>query len=268
MEKVIYFVEDPQKEGVVRFVRDFKRRGWFMKDKIDYTLNIAEGNRFHTYTEDDFDIVERRIKKDFPNAEVKMDKIDVFRMINSLKRFWVVCHSENNKLTYYSDYDREKKPTYTEDLSDVRMIFAESSAKELVRTIQAVTRDRVYIQQVYLTLYNELLAPVLMITCTSKRSGETKYFTRIEDATNRIRMCNTSYSARKFNYEDAISTFEYLRTKNKNFLYAVMPAFKDNVNCKNLEDYMTANKISRMVVLDLKLKFINRTKAKPKDEET
>ena len=52
--------------------------------------------------------------------------------------------------------------------------------------------------------------------------------------------------------------YEYLRTENKNFLYAVLPEFKDNVNCKNIEAYMREKKVSRMIVLDVQLKFLNR----------
>ena len=104
---------------------------------------------------------------------------------------------------------------------------------------------------------NELLSPVMMITCTTKREKQTtKYLARIEG--NRLRLVNTSNAAKKFTYEDAMKQYEYLVTHNKNFMYAVLPVFKDNVHCRNIESYMREKKVSRMIVMDLQLRFLNR----------
>ena len=73
-----------------------------------------------------------------------------------------------------------------------------------------------------------------------------------------MRLVTTSDAATKFNYEDVLTQFEHLKQTNKNFLYAVLPAFKDNVNVKNIESYMKENGTSRMLIMDLQLKFMNR----------
>ena len=65
-------------------------------------------------------------------------------------------------------------------------------------------------------------------------------------------------AATKFSYEDVLAQFEHLKQTNKNFLYAVLPAFKDNVNVRDIENYMQENGISRMLIMDLKLRFMNR----------
>jgi hypothetical protein len=94
----------------------------------------------------------------------------------------------------------------------------------------------------------------MMITCTSKGSGVTKYFSREEG--RRLRLVTTSQAATKFNYEEALTMYEYLKQTNKNFLYAVIPVFKDNVSAKNIEQYMRDHKVSRIIVMDLQLKFL------------
>ena len=75
---------------------------------------------------------------------------------------------------------------------------------------------------------------------------------------NRLRLVETSFSASKFTYEIGLQMCEYLKQHNKNFLYAVLPDFKDNVSAKNIEQYMREHKVSRMIVMDLQLKFLNR----------
>lgn len=258
MEKLIYFEANPGNPGVIMFVMDYQRKKWFRREKIAYTLNISFSNRYQSYSEDDFEAIEARIKQDYPNAQVWKTDVDSFIDAHRNNRFWVVCTWLNNvgRIGYYSDNDRHYKAEYTEDMSDVRMILSESSANEILRNIQRSTRDRVWVQDVYLNLINELLTPVLMITCTSRKSEETKFFARAEG--NRLRLVNTSEAAKKFPYEEAIQMFEYLRTHNKNFLYAVLPGFKDNVSCRNLEAYMKANKVTRMIALDMKLKHLSR----------
>jgi hypothetical protein len=96
----------------------------------------------------------------------------------------------------------------------------------------------------------------MMITCTSKGSGVTKYFAREEG--KRLRLVTTSNSAAKFDYETVMKMYEHLTQTNKNFLYAVMPVFKDNVRSSDIERYMREKKVSRMIVMDLQLKFLNR----------
>ena len=74
----------------------------------------------------------------------------------------------------------------------------------------------------------------------------------------RLRLNTTSDAAGKFTYKEVLATFEYLQTHNKNFLYAVLPVFKENVHCKQLENYLKKNKVSRMVQMTTKLRWLNR----------
>lgn len=254
MEKYVIFREDKNKHGVYLFVKSFRARRWFRKEKIEYCISADQAETFEPEV---MAKVCDRIKKDFPNAEIWCEDYGTFtdKFVNH--RFWVIGRwRDDGTEEFYCGSDQNGKPEYTTDLNDVRFILAESSANETLNTIRKSTRDRVYTRVVFLSLENELLSPCMMITCTSKGSGVTKYFAREEGS--RLRLVMTSQAAAKFVYEEALRMWEYLRTHNKNFLYAVMPVFKDNVSAKNIEQYMRDHKVSRMVVMDVQLKFLNR----------
>lgn len=255
MEKYVIFREDKDKHGVYLFVKKFVPKKWFRKEKIEYCISADQADGFT-----DNELLAKvcdRVKKDFPNAEIFCDGYRTFidRMVKH--RFWVVGRwRDDSTEEFYHDSDRHGKPEYTTDLQSVRFSLSESSANETLRTIRKCMRYRVYTRMVFLSLENELLSPCMMITCTSKGNGETKFFKKLDG--NRVRMVGTSGAATKFTYEEVLERFAYLQQHNKNFLYAVMPVFKDNVSARNIESYMKENKVSRMIVMDLQLKHLNR----------
>ena len=255
MEKYVIFREDKDKHGVYLFVKKFVPKKWFRKEKIEYCISADQAEDF-TDNELLAKVCER-VKKDHPNAEIFCEDYRTFtdRMVKH--RFWVVGRwCEDSKEEFYCGNDQHRKPEYTTDLNEVRFSLSETSIIQTLQTIRKCTRDRAYTRMVFLSLENELLSPCMMITCTSKGSQVTKYFAREEG--KRLRLVTTSNAAAKFRYDEVLIMFEHLRTENKNFLYAVLPEFKDNVNCKNIEAYMREKKVSRMVVLDLQLKHLNR----------
>lgn len=254
MEKYVIFREDKDKHGVYLFVKKFVPKKWFRKEKIEYCISADQAE---TFEPDVMAKVCERIKRDYPNAEIICEDYRTFtdRMVNH--RFWVIGRwREDGREEFYCGSDQHGKPEYTKDLNDVRFSLSETSISETLQTIRKCTRDRAYIRMVFLSLENELLSPCMMITCTSKGNQHTKYFKKMDG--NRLRLVETSFAASKFAYEIAIQMWEFLKQHNKNFLYAVMPVFKDNVNARNIETYMRQNKVSRMIVMDLQLKFLNR----------
>lgn len=255
MENYVIFREDKAKHGVYLFVKKFVPKRWFRREKIEYCVSADQAELFSD--EEVLAKVCERVKKDYPNAEIVCEDYRTFtdRMVKH--RFWVVGRwRDDSTEEFYCDNDRHGKPEYTTDLQAVRFSLSESAANETLRTIRKCTRDRVYTRLFFLSLENELLSPCMMITCTSKGSQVTKYFAREEG--KRLRLVATSNAAAKFDYETVMNMYEYLAQTHKDFLYAVMPAFKDNVNSKNIEAYMREKKVSRMIVLDVQLKFLNR----------
>lgn len=255
MAKIILFEENKEQKCVIRFVKGFRKKNWFRKARVEYSVSDSDVYKFESEAHIP-EFVMERIKRDFPNAMIRIiDLVDFFYGDYKLQRFWTIARYNDGAEDYYCGNDIWKMPRYTEDFSEVRMMLSQTSAEETLRTIQATTRDRVYVRQLYINLKNELLTPVMMIICTSRGNGLTKYFSKLDG--NRVRLCSTSVAARKFTYEEVLREYEYLRTHNKSYLYAVLPIFKDNVNCKDIEDYMEKHKISRMVAIDLQLKHLN-----------
>lgn len=255
MRTIIYFEENENQKSIIRFVKGYRRGRWFLREKIWYSYSVVDGLPF--VDEETIALVTTKVKKDYPKAVIHCEEYQQFMNKHQLQKFWVIGRwNENGREEFYSGNDQNNKPTYSEDMQEVRMMFAESSAKETLRTIQQTTRDRVFIRTLYLNLVNELLTPMFMITCTSKGNDDTKFFKKLDG--NRVRMVGTSGAATKFTYEEVLERFAYLQQHNKNFLYAVMPVFKDNVSAKNIESYMKENKVSRMIVMDLQLKHLNR----------
>ena len=257
MAKIVYFEENESQKCIIRFVKGYRRGRWFLREKIGYSYSVGDALPFV----DDVTIalVMAKVQKDYPKAFIHCEEYQKFMTKHQLQKFWVIGRwNEDGREEFYSGNDRHNKPTYSEDMQEVRMMFAESSANETLRTIQQTTRDRVYTRAVYLNLVNGLLTPVFMITCTSKRSQVTKYFAREEG--KRLRLVTTSNAAAKFDYEAVMRKFEKLKTTNKNFCYAVLPAFKHNVSARNIENYMKENKVSRMIAMDLQLKHLNNRK--------
>ena len=241
MEKYVIFREDKNKHGVYLFVKKFVPKKWFRKEKIEYCIYADQAETFES---DVMAKVCERINSVFTDKMIK-------------HMFWVIGRwRKDSTEEFYCGSDQNGKPEYTKDMNDVRFLIAYSSANETLNTIRKSTRDRAYIRVVFLSLQNELLSPCMMITCTSKGSGVTKYFAREEG--KRLRLVTTSQAATKFNYEEALTMYEYLKQTNKNFLYAVIPVFKDNVSARNIEQYMRDHKVSRIIVMDLQLKFLNR----------
>ena len=253
MDKYVIFREDKEKHGVWLFVKKFVPGRWFRKEKIEYCISADQAETFEPMV---MAKICERIKRDYPNADICEDYC-TFTAKMAKHRFWVVGRwREDGTEEFYCGNDQHGKPEYTTDLQSVRFSLSDSSADETLRTIRKCTRDRVYTRMVFLSLENELLSPCMMITCTSKGSGVTKYFAREEG--KRLRLVTTSEAAAKFDYETAVKMYEYLRMNNKNFGYAVLPVFKDNVRSSDIERYMREKKVSRMIMMDIQLRHLNR----------
>lgn len=256
MEKIIYFKENENQHGVLRFVKSYRKKGFLRRERIEYTLSYGSS---HVFVDNDaIGMVVERIKKDYPKAKIYENDCEHFPKDYRTHLFWVIAHlDKNNKIDgYYSGKNDGKYATYT-DLDDAEIGFDMRSTEETLNMIRRLTGEKYYVQPIYMDLVNGLLEPNFMITCTSKRgSQETKYFKRIEEG--RLRLVKTSDCAMKFTYEEVLRMFDYLLGYNKNFLYSVFPVFPDNVNYKNLENYVRENKVSRMVQMTTKIRWMNR----------
>lgn len=255
MSKIVIFKEGGGRKCPIRFVKDFRAGGWFRRERVSYTIINIESYSFSD-GEEVPDFVKERILKDWPGADISVLTIEEFYEKYAKQEFWAIARYTGDAEDYYCGLDKDKRAAYTSDIQDAFIMLSDISAEETLTTIQMTTRDKVFVRPLYLNLINELLTPTLMITCTNKNSGKTRYFKKLEG--KRVRMVDTSNAATKFTYNNAINFFTYLHRITKNFSFAVLPAFKDNVAAHNIEDYMREEKITRSIAMALKLKHFNK----------
>ena len=258
MEGIIYFEENPKKNGVIRFVSKYQRKRFLRRESIAYSSCVFTAPIFTNE-----EIIERvfaRVRKDYPDAKIYCTYCFEFVEKYKTHRFWMIARyggkSSNEPDAYFSAIIK-KDVVWTQYFEDAELWLDREKAEEAVKTIRQASGERIALSLVYLNLINCLLTPVMMIVCTSKSGKkEMKYLSKIEG--NRLRLVNTSDSAMRLTFADAQETFDHLVSNNKNFHYAVLPAFKENVFYKDIEKYVYEKKISRKVALTMKLKYLQR----------
>ena len=258
METIIYFEEDGKKHGVIRFVSGYRKKRFLRKERIEYTFSSASSKDF--IDEEEIGMVLERIKKDYPDAVIHLTTWDKFLERYKKHVFWLIAYiddiGQKSPSGYYSGSSCGHVE-WTNDIEDAEIGLDDDTTDDTVNNIRKSTGKKVFMMPVYLDLVNGLLEPNFMITCTGKKGKqETKYFARMEGA--RLRLNTTSDAAKKFTYKEVLAMFEFLQSNNKNFLYAALPVFKENVHYKQLDNYLKKNKVSRMVQMTTKLRWMNR----------
>lgn len=254
----IYFEESDKRKCAIRFVSNYRTAKWYRREKIGYSLLATSGMPVTEATE--LQKIYLRIEKDYPDARIYCTEWEVFRDLHKKRQFWVICKfNENSEIDGYYSCTKRGNVEWTNDIDDADIYLDNQTADESGRTIGQLCQPdtKIGIAQIYLNLVNELLTPIFMITCTSKTGKQsTQYFAKLDG--NRLRLVRTSDAAKKFTYSDVLAMFEHLKSHNKNFLYAVLPAFKDNVHCNDIERYIGDMRVSRLVQMDIKLKSLNK----------
>ena len=248
---ILYFKEKAGEPCAIRFVKDYRKRGFLRKERIEYTFDLRQAYDFPEL--DDVLAASKRIMKDWPGAVVNWPDEEEFKKEFALHKFWVITQRDVNGDPYefYTGRDKLHQAEFTEDINKASIGLDMQSEADTVGRLRT-KGTRIAIDCVYLSLVNDLLNPNFMIICTSRREGQrTRFFARQEDT--RLRLVETSDAAKKMPYREAIDTYERLKATNKNFNYAVLPVFKDNVHYKNLEDYVLKTRVSRALKMNLRL---------------
>lgn len=257
MSEIIYFKEYAKQHGVFRFVKSFRRGGFLKREKIEYTTDVTEATRYDD--PDNIKAMFRRIRKDYPAAYWDSKPLDEFKEMFKAHRFFLITKVTEDESQQY--YCGEKKGMFdwTSSIDDALIGLDSKTQAETALRIR-MKGEKVNTNVIYLDLINDLLNPNFMITCESKGGKkEIKYFARKEG--NRLRLVETSASATKFSYREVMNQYEELQGTNKNFLYSVLPVFKDNVSYKNLKEYIREHNISNRLQMEIKLKNLNNGKS-------
>lgn len=252
MAKVIYFDAEPTKKSVIRFVEDYRKGGWFRKEKIEYSI---EGGYLPVIenVEGAYD----RIKRDFPDAIIYSGTtVDVDKRLEN-NRVWVIAKHTDKGFSVFYSHITAGRVEWTSDICNAELNFDCQSADGVADELRRTTGEKIIVMPVCMNFKNPLLDKNFILLCRSRKSGVTKYFARHEQG-NRIRLVKNSDSAARFTYAEVIDKFESLKATNKAFFYTVCNAFSENVNYKQIEDYEKSGKVAKAVAVTDKLKWMNR----------
>lgn len=249
-KNIFYFKEKDGAHSAYRFVKSYRKRGFLRRERIEYTLDIKQALDVSGIEQH---LIYKRLFKDYPDAIGGIIEAELFQSIRSKNRFWVITrrNEDGEPVEFYSGKDKKGNPEFVDDINEASIGLDFKSEADTAGRLRASGRP-IAIDCIYLTLVNDLLNDNFMLVCTSKKDGERiRFFARQEDT--RLRLVETSGAAKKMPYRTAIETYERLKSSNKNFEYAVLPAFKDNVSYKNLKDYIQKNNVSRALIMNLRL---------------
>ena len=261
--RILYFTESENRPCVVRFVKQYKKRNllfrWFTRPRVEYTLFHSEALLFNNASGID-DTIYEHITQVFTGSKITISNYNDFLDDYANKSYYVISKWHGKSFSEFFDrLDQGGKASYTKSIDDATIFMDKQVAEETLQTIRNSNKDQVAVKEIHLNLINCLLLPTFMITCTRRDNGETSYFKKV-DGNSRLRSVSESKSALLLTFRQALDKFEYLRTHHKNFLFAVLPSFADNVNAKDIESYVNQKNLSRSVAMDFKLKKLSRGK--------
>ena len=169
MGTIFYFEEDEKKKSVIIFVKDYKEKKWFRKERIDYTLSAVECKGFTDPAV--MGKVCERIRKDYERSKIDCCGYSDFEDKFALHAFWLIClYDDDGTAVSYFNYLTGKEVKWTDDIEDAELYLDEWSAKESCDNVRKIggIGVKVAVKRVYLNVVNGLLEPCFMITCTSK----------------------------------------------------------------------------------------------------
>lgn len=246
MARVIYFDAEPDRYGLLRFVKRHVPKRLFRKERFEcqYEPCVAEGDTQEIYD---------RIGWFYPDTAQVWDCTPLaLEEKLKTKRHWLIARHDGGKVSWFS-HTLGERPQWTDDINDAEIQLDEDSAETFAGFLRR-NGWKISVTEVFLNKTNRLLTPSFIIACTSRKGDYTKFFSRCEGG--RLRLVKTSDAAKRFTLSEAQSTFEALRCSNKAFTYQVMLLPSECMNCKDLHN----KSVPVAVEVTTKLRWLNREK--------
>lgn len=248
---IVYYVEG----GVYRFVSRYRKGGLLSRARIYHSADICCACEL---TPSECTACASIIRSQ--GGAAKVTTKEEFTESHLMQRFWVIeRENKDSGIDYYcglgSNHRKEaSRPMYTEDITAATASLSKSWFMTELNAIRMMSSDKVRVVQIYVKLTNKLLSAMFFITCTDKKQA-TYYLSGIQDnLSGELVLADKSADALRMTYEDAVERFEQLRSMNKGYLYAVWPEFTDNVDRRNIEDYVKRVKVMRSFAVEIRLK--------------
>lgn len=249
MMKVIYFTEGTGAQAF-RFVKAYRRKRLFKKEKLELSYFPVALD-----IEDDIasDII-YAVKRMYPDAEVGYDTLDNFNDTMLQYAYYATCLYKGNELIGFDGGNKAHgEQLWETDIEDAMLYLDARDASDHAEQVARTIGKQVTCGMVYINRTNMFSEARFVITCTSRKSNFTKFYSRMEGT--RLRLVKTSDSATKFTYRLALDVFDELKATSKSFWFAVIP-YIQGVNCMDLERLAKEGKIARAVEVTTKIKWL------------
>lgn len=238
----------------IQFVKDYRKKGLFRKERISYTPDVTKAMTVH-------DIVlagkiEERVKKDHPFASViRMTKESFYKCYGKEHIFWAIARRDRNgdAIDFYTGVnDKNGVPLFGTDIRRASLHLDDRCAANTVGAFRNIDKGSVIgLEKVYCNLINQLSSQGFMLVCMVRGKGAPRFFVRRDDKT--LVTADWSDEASKYLYSEVMKVYDDVKANCKGYAYAVLPAFNDNVNYQNIEGYVKANKISTSLRMTFRL---------------
>ena len=247
--KVIYFTEGEDAQAF-RFVKAYRRKRLFRKEKMELSYFLVALD-----VEDDVlsDII-YAVKRMYPNANVGCDTLDNFKEKMLPYVYYATCLYNGKELVGFDGGNKAQGEQLWEmDIEDAMLYLDGRDASDHAEQVARSTGKQVTLDMVYVNRTNMFSEARFVITCTSRKSGFTKFYSRTEGT--RLRLVKTSDAAALFTYRLALDIFDELKATSKSFWYDVIP-YIQGVNCMDLERLAKEGKIARAVEVTTKIQWL------------
>lgn len=232
------------KEGVIMFVKSYKRN-WLFRKKIKLTPLIGEAMVFDL--NETVKAYEMKIEiNDIAKTEIVYDsEINYYRKFH---QFYIIAKHTKKGLEYYSSekefYDERLKrrvqmPDFTTEIEKAEFSKSLVSVKNMLTRMRVSNKDKVASYSVFLTIRNDLYKPNIIFVLTNKKTKNVyflKKYTLKGKKNSSIQVCDNMQDALSVKYDEALKIYDDLHAKHKNFsVNCHLRKDNENVNAKDFK---------------------------------
>lgn len=221
-------VKPQGKEGVIMFVKSYKRN-WLFRKKLVLTPLLGEAMTFETHIESNKLYDDILASNNGIELGVWIDLSIEYQRRHH--QFYIITKHTKKGLEYYCSekevYDKKLKrrvqvPEFTKDINKAEFSKSLDSVNAMLTRIrQQNSNEKITSYGVFLTIENDLCKPNIIFALTNKKSKRTRYLKSYDlngKSSDRVQMCEYMDSALDARYDEALKIYDDLHAKHKNFL--------------------------------------------------
>lgn len=220
-------VKPQGKEGVIMFVKSYKRN-WLFRKKLVLTPLLGEAMTFETHIESNKLYDDILASNNGIELGVWIDLSIEYQRRHH--QFYIIAKHTKKGLEYCCSekevYDKKLKrrvqvPEFTKDINKAEFSKSLDSVNAMLTRIRQNTNDKITSHSVFLTIENDLNKENIIFALTNKKSKRTRYLKSYDlngKSSDRVQMCEYMDSALAARYDEALKIYDDLHAKHKNFL--------------------------------------------------